>query len=125
MSDENSIYPRIETGYAFTRDMNNELVEKVNNQTFTQGSAILKIKYYNPKNLLVQHIAINEKEKKNEINRMRNGYIIDTLTSVDIQEIVKTGGKVIEIYEGVLYRENFRVSPFKKVIDDLFALSQK
>ena len=30
---------------------------------------------------------------------MQNGYIIDTLPSVDIQEIVKTGGKVVEIYE--------------------------
>ena len=56
---------------------------------------------------------------------MRNGYIIDTLTSVDIQEIVKIGGKVIEIYEGVIYRENFKVSPFRKVIDKLFALRQK
>ena len=36
---------------------------------------------------------------------MRNGYIIDTLTSVDIQEIVKIGGKVIGIYEGVIDRE--------------------
>ena len=42
MWDENSIYPRIETGYDFTKDMNDELVEKFNNQTFTQGSAILK-----------------------------------------------------------------------------------
>ena len=91
MWDEKSIYPRIETGYAYTRDMNNSLVEMFNNQTFTEGSAILKIKYYNPKNLIVQHIPIKEKEKKTEINRMRNGYIIDTLTSVDIQEIVKIG----------------------------------
>ena len=73
MWDEKSIYPRIETGYAYTRDMNNELVEKFNNQTFNQGSAILKIKYYNPKNLVVQHIPVKEKEKKIEINRMRNG----------------------------------------------------
>ena len=29
MWDKNSIYPRIETGYAFTRDMNNELVENL------------------------------------------------------------------------------------------------
>ena len=43
MWDENSIYPRIETGYAFSRDMNNELVEKFN---FNQGSAILN---YNAK----------------------------------------------------------------------------
>ena len=41
-SDKKSIYPRIETGYANTRDMNDELVNKFNNQTFTQGSAILK-----------------------------------------------------------------------------------
>ena len=56
---------------------------------------------------------------------MRTGYIIDTLTSVDIQEIVKIGGKVIQIYEGVIYRENFKVSPFGKVLEKLFALRQK
>ena len=56
---------------------------------------------------------------------MRNGYIIDHLKSVDIQEIVKFGGEVIEIYEGVICRENFKVSPFRKVIDKLFALRQK
>ena len=114
MLDEKSIYPRIEVGYAFTPDMNEDLVNEINNQTFTQGSAILKIKYYNPKNSIVQHLPVKEKEKKIEINRMRNCYIIDTSTSVDIQEIVKIGGKVIQIYEGVIYRENFKVSPLKK-----------
>ena len=44
MWDENSIYPRIETGYAHTRDMNDELVKNFNNGNFDQGSAILKIK---------------------------------------------------------------------------------
>ena len=102
--------------------MNDELVNKFNNQTFTQGSAILKIRYYNPERLIVQHIPLKEREKKKEFNRMRNGYIEDTLTSVDIQEIVKIGGKTIEIYEGVIYRENFKVSPFEKVIDKLFQL---
>ena len=56
---------------------------------------------------------------------MRNGYMTQILTSVDIQEIVKTGGKVIQIYEGVIYRKNFEVSPFEKVMDELFALRQK
>ena len=60
-----------------------------------------------------------------EANRMRNGYIIDTLTSIDIQEIVKIGRKLIEIYEGVIHRENFKISPFRKVIEQLFALRQK
>ena len=125
MWDEKSIYARIETMYAYTRDMNDELVNKFNTVSFNQGSAILKIKYYNRRDLIVQHLPIKEKVSKMEINRLRNGYIIDTLTSVDIQEIVEIGGKVIEIYEGVIYRENFKVSPFRKVIDKLFAFRQK
>ena len=56
---------------------------------------------------------------------MRNGYFIDTLTSDDIQEIVKIGKKVIEFYEWVKYRESFRVSPLRKIIDEIFALRQK
>ena len=56
---------------------------------------------------------------------MRNGYIIDTLTSVDVCESVKMGGNVIQIYEGVIYRENFRVSPFTKIIDKLLTFRRK
>ena len=97
MWDEKPIYPRIETGYAYSPDMKDNLVNKFNNQTFTRGSAILKNKSYNPKNLIVQHLPVKKKEKKIEKNRMRKGYIIDHLTSVDIQEIVKIGGKVMEI----------------------------
>ena len=125
MWDPKSIYPKIETGFAFEKHMNNELFEKFNNQTFTRGSAILKIKYYNPKNLIVQHLPVKEKEKKIEINRMRKGYITQVLTSVDIQELVIIGGKVIQIYEGVIYQEIYNVSPFKKVIDKSFELQQK
>ena len=120
-----SIYRRIETGYGYTRNMNDDLVEKFNNCNFNQGSAILKVKYYNPKNLIVQHLPVKEKVGKKEVNRIRNGYIVQTLTSVDIQEIVQISGKSIEIYEGVIYRENFKISPFKKVIDNLFELRQK
>ena len=47
------------------------------------------------------------------------------MTSVDIQEIVKIGGIVIEVYEGVIYREKFAVNLFRKIIDKLFALRQK
>ena len=56
---------------------------------------------------------------------MRNGHKIDTLTSVDIQDIVKVGSEVIEKNEGVIYRENFIVNPIRKIIDKLFALRQK
>ena len=63
MWDEKSFYLRIETGYAFIVDMNDELVEKFNTQFCNQGSAILKIKYYNPLNLIVQHIPIKKSKK--------------------------------------------------------------
>ena len=36
---------------------------------------------------------------------MRNGYKTQVLTSVDIQEIVKIGGGVIEIYEGFICKK--------------------
>ena len=128
MWDKNSVYPKIETGFAFKPNMNDVYVKAFNDQTFNEDgdeSAILTIKYYNPPDLIFQHLPIKEKVKKVEVNRMRNGYIIDTLTSVDIQEIVKIGGKVVQIYEGVIYRENFKISPFRKVIEKLFALRKK
>ena len=79
--------------------MNNGYVEAFNNQTFNENgneSAILRIKYYNHPDLIFQHSPVKEKVKKIEVKRMRNGDIIDTLNSVDIQEIVKNGGEVIE-----------------------------
>ena len=57
-------------------------------------------------------MPVEEKVKFIEINGMRNGYIIDVLTSVDIQEFVKNDGKVIGIYEGLIYREDFEIFPF-------------
>ena len=53
---------------------------------------------------------------------MRNGFIVVTLTSLDICEIVKIGRRVIEFYDGVIHRENFKVNPFRKDIERLFAL---
>ena len=125
MWDENSTYPRIETGYAVTEDLNDELVVKFKNGNFTKRSAFLKKKCYNPKKLVVQHLPVKEREKKIENNCMRKRYMLHHLTSVDIQELKENGGKVIEIYEGVFYREKFEVSSFRKVIDKLFALKQK
>ena len=104
--------------------MNDALVEKFNTGNFTQRSAILKFKHYKPKTLNFQHLPVKEREKQIEINRMPSYYLIDTLNSVDIQEIVRIGGKVIEIYEAVIYGENFKVRPFRKVIERLFASRQ-
>ena len=78
---ENSVYPKIETGFAFKPHMNKTFVDAFNNQTFNQDgdeSAILRIKYYNPPDLIFQHLSVKEKVKNIEVNRMRNGYIIET-----------------------------------------------
>ena len=94
MWDGNSVYFEIETGFALKPHMNDVYVEAFDNQTYNQDgdeSAVLTIKYYNPPNLKFQHLPVEGKGKKIEGNRMRNGYIIDTLTSVDICEIAKVG----------------------------------
>ena len=127
MWDEKSVSPKKETGVAFKPQMNNFYGEEFNIKTFNQDgneSGILLIKYYNPPNPIFQHLPIKEKDKNIEVNRMRNGSIIDTLTSVNICEIVRIGGKVIKIYEGVIYRENLKLSPFRKVIEKLVAFRQ-
>ena len=98
MWDENSVYPKIESGFAFKPQISKTYVGAFNIQSFNEDSnesAILKIKYYHPPNLIFQHLPVKEKVKNIEANRMGNGYIIDILTSVDICEIVKIGGKVI------------------------------
>ena len=121
MWDENSVYPKIETGFAFKPYMNDVYVEAFNNKIFNQNgneSAILTIKYYNLRDFKFQHLPVQEMFNKIKVNRMRNGYIIDPLASVEIQEIVKIGGKVVEIYDGVNYRENFKFRLFRKVIEN-------
>ena len=67
-------------------------VEAFNNQTPNRDageSAILRIKYYTPPNLIFQHLQVKEKVRKPEVNRMRNGYILDRLTSVDIVKLLR------------------------------------
>ena len=66
-------------------------------------SAFLTVKYHNSENLVFQYLPVKEKienpNKNNrleEINRMRNGVIIDILASNDIVEIVKCGGINLE-----------------------------
>ena len=104
MWDEISVYPEIETRFAFRLHMNKTYVDAFNDQIFNEDgneSVILRIKYYNPPNLISQHLPFEETVRNIEVNRMRNGYIINTLASVDLQEIVKIGGKVIEIYSNL------------------------
>ena len=67
MWDENSVYPKKESGFAFKPHMNGVYVEAVNIQTFNQDgdeSAISTIKFYNPPDLIFQHLPVKEKVRK-------------------------------------------------------------
>ena len=50
---------------------------------------------------------------------MRNGIIIDTLTSVDIVEIVKYGGVILEVFEG-FFSHNLEFNPYTEFVTDMF-----
>ena len=50
---------------------------------------------------------------------MRNGVVVDTLTSVDIVEIVKYGGIILEIYEG-FFCHNLEFNPYTEFVTDMF-----
>ena len=118
MYAESSVYPKTESGFALKAIMNVVYVYSFNDQTFNQDgneSAIVKRKYYNQSDLKFQHLPVKEKVKNIEVNTMRTGFIIDILSSVDIQKVLKNGGKVIEIYEGVIYRQNLKYRLLEKI----------
>ena len=61
MWDQNGVYPKIGTAVSLKPHVNDVYVEVINNITFNQDgneSAILEIKYYNPSNLIFQHLPV-------------------------------------------------------------------
>ena len=89
-------------------------------------SSFLTVKDHNPENLIFQHLPVKEKvenpyknNRLEEINSMRNGIIIDTLTSVDIVEIVKCGGIILEVFEGY-FCHNLEYNPYTEFVTDWF-----
>ena len=126
--NKNSTWPKIETAYPFKKYLSDAVCTLFNSRRWNElnRSAFLTIKYHNPANLVFQDLPIKEKIKnpyKNnrleEINRMRNGIIIDCLTSVDIVEIVKCGGVVLEIYER-FFCHNLEYNPYTEFVTDMF-----
>ena len=54
-----------------------------------------------------------------EINRMRDGVKIDTSKSVEIVELVKYGGIILEVFEG-FFCDNLKHSTYTEFVTDLF-----
>ena len=64
------------------------------------------------------------KNRSEEVNRFRNGYIRQHLTSVDIEEIVRVGGIKIEFFEGFIC-DNIDYNPFEKFVLETTAKTNK
>ena len=60
-----------------------------------------------------------ENNRLEEIDRMRNGIMKDTLTSVDIVEVVNCGGVFLEVYEG-FFCHNLEYNPYTDFDTDMF-----
>ena len=126
--DKNSTWPKIETAYPFKKHMNDSICTLFNTGRWNEldRSAFLTVKYHNPENLIFQHLPLKEKienpyknNRLEEINGMRIGIIIDTLTSIDIVEIVKYGGIILEIYEG-FFCHILEYNPYTEFVTDMF-----
>ena len=50
---------------------------------------------------------------------MRNGVIMDTLTGIDIGEIVKYGGIILEVFDG-FFCHNLEYNPYIEFVTDMF-----
>ena len=66
MWDKNSVYPKIETGFAFKPRMNKTFVEAFNNQTFNQNGDESAISKKNITILLILYFNIYHLKKKSK-----------------------------------------------------------
>ena len=126
MAQPDSKWPAIETAKAIRLEDSDYLCELFNNGEWKNlnKAGFSKVKYYNPENIVFQHMSVKEKvfnDRKNryeEINRFRNGDITQHLTSVDIEEVVRSGGYIVKILEGFVC-DNLEFNPFERFIIDM------
>ena len=89
-------------------------------------SAFLTVKNHNLENFVSQQLPVKEKimnRYKNitleEINRLKNGIIKDTLKRVDIVEIVNYGGIILEVFER-FFCHNLVYNLYTEFLTDVF-----
>ena len=126
--DINTTWPKIETAYPFKKFMSDAVCSLFNSRRWNElnRSALLTVKYHNPENLVFQHLPVKEKTEnpyKNnrleENNRMRTGITKNNLTSIDIVEIVKYGGIILEVYES-FFCYILEYNPYTEFVTDMF-----
>ena len=124
MCDLKSEFPKAESARVIKESEKYEFAKLFNAQKFRPRCAILSVWFEYPRNMFFQPIPAKDKIKytvggKTETGdkiRFRNGFCNDVLTSVDIQEIVRSGGKILKILDGLVFEENFETPPFRDYI---------
>ena len=100
---KDSKWPKIETAMAIRKEDSARLCELLNTcerKKFNK-SFFFDVKYHNHENIIFQDMSAEEqifnviKHRCEEVNRFRNGFIRQHLTSVDIEEIVRVGVVII------------------------------
>ena len=126
--DLNNTWPKIETAYPFEKYMSDAVGSLFNSGKWNELNkcAFLTVKYHNPENLVFQHLPVKEKfenpyknNRLEEINRMRSGIIIDTLSSVEIVEIVKYGCIILEVFGGI-FCVDLEYNQYTEFVTDMF-----
>ena len=86
---------------------------------YWNNSGFFVINYYNPKEIIIQHVSVKEnvfntrKNKYGAINRFRSGDITQHSTSVDIEEAVRSDGFNIKTLKGFI-SDNLECNPFER-----------
>ena len=86
----------------FSKGTKIALVPKLSTETFENGIGFPKTKQVNPNNLVNQHVPVSEDNRKlfgrlvEKVSFLRNGGLIDFLTSQVVHECVKMSGEGFE-----------------------------
>ena len=128
--DSNSLYPskqidllstwlKLKTTYPLKKHLNESVCSlfKSGRGNELNISAFLTVKYHKPELLVFQNLPVKEKtnspyqnNRLEEIIKMRKVIIKDILTSVDILEISKCRGIILEVFEG-FFCQNLEYNP--------------
>ena len=102
MAHLDSNWPAIETAKAINPEDSQVYCKMFNTGQWAslKKTGLFRVKYYNPENLVLQHMAVKQhvyKETKNKCeckNRFSIEDITQHLTSVDFEQVVRIGGVI-------------------------------
>ena len=119
-------WPEIKTAKVIRPEDSDYLCELFSNREWKNlnKTGFFKVSYHNPKEIIFQRMSVKEnvfndrKHRFEEINRFRNGEITQHLTSVDVEQIVRSGGYIVKVLEANIC-VNLQFNPFERFILDM------